>query len=74
MPPIRTWPVFARLAYFLAAIALLVAVLRVAFAVFNGEPLNVWSWADARYFVAMWAIFSAAYYLGWAIWRFALKR
>jgi hypothetical protein len=25
-------------------------------------------------FFVMWAIFSATYYLGWAIWRFALKR
>lgn len=74
MPPIRTWPVFARLACFFSAIALLVVTLRVTFVAFRGESVSVLSWADAAYFVVTWALFSAIYYLGWAIWRFMLKR
>ena len=58
-----------RLAFFFAAIWLMV----IAFRVFGLNDGPLFSWADARYFAVMWAIFVVAYYVGLMIWN-AMKK
>jgi hypothetical protein len=73
MKPINKWPVFARLAFFFAVIALFVLVTRVVSGAVQSREIELFSWADVRYFIAIWAIFTIVYYIGWAIWRFGRK-
>ncbi|MGH6950501.1 MAG: hypothetical protein ACREH4_06495 [Vitreimonas sp.] len=67
---LRRSPVAIKLLYFFGAIALLTIGLRLFGAFLRNSPTlpMLFSWADARYFVAMWALFAGAYYLGWLLW------
>jgi hypothetical protein len=69
----RSWlqhtPMWFRLAFFFGVIWALVIAFRLFG--FNDGPLL--SWADARYFTAMWVIFVVAYYVGFIILR-AMKK
>ena len=69
MNPIYKWPAFGKSAFFLGCMALLTVVQRFFEYLSRGQPIGpLFTWADARYYAAMWAIFTAVYYVGWAVW------
>lgn len=73
--PLSKLPAFAKIAIFLSVLALAGILLRAFDALGRQQPMSdVFTLADARYYVGIWAIFSVIYYVGWAIWRFAFKR
>ena len=67
---LRKSPVAIKLLFFLGAIAALTIALRLFGAFLRNSPTlpTLFSWADARYFAALWAISVLTYYLGWAVW------
>lgn len=72
--PLYKLPAFAKIAIFLGVLATAGILLRVFDALGRQQPMSdVFTWADARYYVGIWATFSIIYYVGWAIWRFAFK-
>ncbi|QGZ96908.1 hypothetical protein [Terricaulis silvestris] len=69
MAPLHQWPAFGKSAFYFGALALFGMVVRFFEYLSRAQPIGpLFTWADTRYYVAMWAIFTGAYYIGWAIW------
>jgi hypothetical protein len=72
--PLYKLPAFAKIAIFLSVLAFAGILLRAFDALGRQQSMaQVFTWADAKYYLGVWAIFSTIYYLGWAIWRVMLK-
>ena len=64
---LRRLPVAVKLLIFIGAFALLAVVQRYFDGFGRVEPVQLFGWADARYYGGLWLGLSLAYYLAWSI-------